>query len=134
MLKAIHAGEDLVVARQQAIRVIEKLRGLRLTRSVMRHSFDASLLFRCMDRLQIDRSDLANADPLLFRELQGVCALCRSKHKCFEDLAREFDDPQWDKWWPIAPIPQCSRGAVQNCGGAARHLKMRYSSVLPHLR
>jgi transposase-like protein len=31
MLKAIRAGEDLVAARQQAVRVIEKLRGLRLT-------------------------------------------------------------------------------------------------------
>jgi len=31
MLEAIHAGEDLVAARQQAVRVIEKLRGLRLT-------------------------------------------------------------------------------------------------------
>ena len=31
MLKAIHAGEDLVAARQQAVRVVEKLRGLRLT-------------------------------------------------------------------------------------------------------
>ena len=31
MLKAIHAGEDLAAARQQAVRVIEKLRGLRLT-------------------------------------------------------------------------------------------------------
>jgi putative transposase len=33
MLKAIHAGQDLVAARQQAVRVIEKLRGLRLTRA-----------------------------------------------------------------------------------------------------
>jgi putative transposase len=33
MLKAIHAGEDLVAARQQAVRVIEKLRGLRLTKA-----------------------------------------------------------------------------------------------------
>jgi transposase-like protein len=32
MLKAIHAGEDLVAARQQAVRAIEKLRGLRLTK------------------------------------------------------------------------------------------------------
>jgi hypothetical protein len=31
MLKVIHAGEDLAAARQQAVRVIEKLRGLRLT-------------------------------------------------------------------------------------------------------
>jgi putative transposase len=31
MLKAIHAGEDIAAARQKAIHVIEKLRGLRLT-------------------------------------------------------------------------------------------------------
>ena len=30
MLKAIHAGEDIVAARQKAVQVIEKLRGLRL--------------------------------------------------------------------------------------------------------
>ena len=33
MLKAIHAGEDIVAAREKAIRVIEKLRALRLTRA-----------------------------------------------------------------------------------------------------
>ena len=33
MLKAIHAGEDIVAAREKAVRVIEKLRGLRLTRA-----------------------------------------------------------------------------------------------------
>jgi putative transposase len=33
MLKAIHAGEDLAAAREKAIRVIEKLRGMRLSRA-----------------------------------------------------------------------------------------------------
>ena len=33
MLKAIHASEDIVAAREKAIRGIEKLRGLRLTRA-----------------------------------------------------------------------------------------------------
>src|SRR5262245_16943792 len=33
MLKAIHASEDIVAAREKAIRVIEKLRGLRLSRA-----------------------------------------------------------------------------------------------------
>ena len=33
MLKAIHAGEDLAAAREKANRVIEKLRGLRLSRA-----------------------------------------------------------------------------------------------------
>jgi len=31
VLKAIHASEDLAAAREKTIRVIEKLRGLRLT-------------------------------------------------------------------------------------------------------
>jgi len=33
MLKATHAGEDIVAARGKAIRVIEKRRALRLTRA-----------------------------------------------------------------------------------------------------
>jgi len=33
MLKAIHAGEDIAAAREKAIRVIDKLRGLRLSRA-----------------------------------------------------------------------------------------------------
>jgi putative transposase len=33
MLKAIHASEDVAAAREKAIRVIEKLRGLRLPRA-----------------------------------------------------------------------------------------------------
>ena len=33
MLKAIHASEDVVAAREKAIRVIYKLRGLHLTRA-----------------------------------------------------------------------------------------------------
>src|SRR6516164_10195481 len=37
-----------------------------------RHSYDASLLFRHMAALQIDRDELASNDPLLFRELQGL--------------------------------------------------------------
>jgi transposase-like protein len=32
-IKAIHAGEDIVAAREKAVRVIEKLRGLRLSRA-----------------------------------------------------------------------------------------------------
>ena len=33
MLKAIHASEDVLAAREKAIRVIEKLRGFRLTKA-----------------------------------------------------------------------------------------------------
>jgi len=34
MLRAIHAGEDIAAARQKAVQVIEKLRGLRLAKAV----------------------------------------------------------------------------------------------------
>ena len=33
MLKAIHASEDIVAAREKAVRVIDKLRALRLTKA-----------------------------------------------------------------------------------------------------
>jgi len=61
--------------------------------------FDTSLLFRCMDMLQVDPSELARDDPVLFRELQAVCTLCCSKEECSQDLADEFGDARWDKWW-----------------------------------
>ena len=62
------------------------------TSAPQRRGFDAGLLLRCMGRLQIDRGEVANEDPLLLRDLQGVCAWCRSRAECVEDLAREFDD------------------------------------------
>ena len=66
-------------------------------------SAGASLLFRWMDMLQVDRSHLAMDDPLLFYELQGVCAVCLSKEKCAQDLANEFDHVLWNKWWSYCP-------------------------------
>ena len=66
-------------------------------------SADASLLFRWMDMLQVDRSDLARDNPPLFHELQGVCASCRSKEECAQDLANEFDHVLWIKWWSYCP-------------------------------
>ena len=68
-----------------------------------RRFFDASLLFRCLDMLEVDRSELAGHDPLLFRELQGLCALCQSKQECSQDLAGEFGDARWDKWFVYCP-------------------------------
>jgi hypothetical protein len=90
-----------------------------------RYCYDASLLFRSMAVLQIDRNGLASADPLLFRELQGVCTLCRSKERCVRDFAQECDDAgrqDWREYCPNAPTLNVL-GAVQNCSRAAQHLK-----------
>jgi hypothetical protein len=101
-----------------------------------RYFYDASLLRRCMDMLQVDQSDLARDDPLLFRELQGMCALCRNKEECAQDLAHQFDDVRWDRWWVYCPNSAILTiiGAVQNCGRAAQHVKIPPSAALSHLR
>ncbi len=52
-----------------------------------RTAYDASLLFRHMALLEIDRDELAAEDPLLFRELQAFCTLCRRQRTCASDLA-----------------------------------------------
>jgi hypothetical protein len=102
------------------------------TRGPLGYSFDTSLLFRCMDMLQIDRKELAKDDPLLFREFQGLCALCPSKKECVSDLAHEFDDARWEKWREYCPnsAKLIMLGAVQNCALAAQHLKMPRSTIL----
>jgi hypothetical protein len=68
-----------------------------------RNPHDALLLFCCMDVLQIDHNKLARDEPLLYRELQGVCTLCPSKQECSLDLAGGFDAIRWDEWWLYCP-------------------------------
>jgi hypothetical protein len=95
-----------------------------------RHSYDAGLQFRRMAALQIDRDELASDDPLLFRELQGLCTLCRSKERCVLDLAQERDQPSNPAWREYCPNAATLNvlGAVQNCSRAARHLKTPHST------
>ena len=102
--------------------------------TLARYSYDASLLFRRMAALQVDRDELARDDPLLFRELQGLCTLCRSKERCVLDLARERDEPGNPGWCEYCPNAATLNvlGAVQNCSRAARHLKTPHSTG--HLR
>ncbi len=95
-----------------------------------RYCYDASLLFRRMAILQIDRDELASDDPLLFRELQGLCTLCRSKGRCVRDLALEGNGAGRQDWREYCPNARTlnALGAVQNCSWAARHLKTPHST------
>jgi len=63
---------------------------------------DIGLLLRRMAVLNIDPDELDSADPLLFRELQGLCALCRSKGRCARDLAHAAD-LAWQGWKEYCP-------------------------------
>jgi hypothetical protein len=98
--------------------------------NLARYCYDASLLFRRMAILQVDRDELASDDPLLFRELQGLCTLCRSKERCVRDLAQECDAARRQDWREYCPNATTlnALGAVQNCGWAARHLKTPHST------
>ncbi len=66
-------------------------------------SIDPNLLFRRMGMLQGDPSDLERDNPLLFHELQGVCASCLSKEECARNLAHEFDNARWNEWRAYCP-------------------------------
>jgi hypothetical protein len=89
------------------------------------HSYDASLLFRRMAALQVDRNELASNDPLLFRELQARCTLCRSKERCVLDLAQECDEPANREWreYCLNATTLNALGALQNCARAAQYLR-----------
>jgi hypothetical protein len=84
--------------------------------------YDASLMFRRMALNQIDQAELAEKDPLLLRELQGICTLCRSKEQCVLDLAKEADgdSKEWRDYCPNA-MAFAALGIRQNCGLAGQH-------------
>jgi hypothetical protein len=89
-----------------------------------RCTYDASLLFGCLPRLQISRDELAHDDPLLFRELQARCSLCRNHDECARDLAQDFPDDRWEAWYDYCPNAATlnALGALQLCTRAARYL------------
>jgi hypothetical protein len=93
----------------------------------------ADLLFCCMAMLQIDRSKLMQDEPLLYRELQGVCTLCPNKLDCSFDLASGFDGIRWDEWWLYCPNSAMltTIGALQKCGQSPRYVT---TSEFSHLR
>ena len=90
------------------------------------YSEDMRLLFRRMALLRIDADELASQNPLLARELQVRCALCRSREECVEHLSREEQsgEPQeWGEYCPGAALLNAI-GAAQNCMHAAQYVKV----------
>jgi hypothetical protein len=93
-------------------------------------AYDVRLLLRRLAMLNIDQQELANDDPLLFRELQGLCTLCRSRERCVQDLARGCDELWGQDWRDYCPNATTLNvlGAVQNCSRAARYLRTPHST------
>ena len=85
--------------------------------------YDASLLFRRMALNHVDRAEVAENDPLLFYELQGVCTLCPSKEQCILDLANEVVGDGSEGWRQYCPNATAFAALEmqQNCGLAGQH-------------
>ena len=118
-------------SRPDAPRAIGAAPAVRATPVSPYNIINGGLLFRCMDMLAIDRSELAQDDPLLFRELQGRCAACRSRVTCAEEQAQELDDAGWDAWRGYCPnsATLLAIGAVQNCARAAQQIRVPRAST-----
>jgi hypothetical protein len=116
------AGKRFTAA--QASNVVEDAGPSGEAPDLPRYSYDASLLFRRMALLRVDRDELASDDPLLFRELQALCALCRSKERCVSDLAQECEpgNREWREYCLNATTLN-ALGAVQNCARATQYLR-----------
>ena len=95
-----------------------------------RYSHDASPLFRRMAALQVDREELARNDPLLYRELQGLCALCHDKERCVLDHAQEYDGGGKQSWRDYCPNATTleALATIQNCPRAAEYLRKPHST------
>ena len=65
--------------------------------------YDASLLFRQMALNQVAQTEVAENGPLLFRQLQALSTLCRSKEERVLDLVSEVDDDSSDGWHGYCP-------------------------------
>jgi hypothetical protein len=65
---------------------------------------DIDLLLRRMAVLSIEPEEVEGLDPLLFRELQGRCTLCRSRGTCAYDFADDACSRDWKEYCPNATV------------------------------
>jgi hypothetical protein len=98
MLEAIHAGEDVVAARQKAVQVIEKLRGLRLTRAaeLVAAAAEETLTYYAFPEehwRRIPTTDEIDKRFFVNRATPQVHSFVRPRHRSFFRPGRRFLDP-----------------------------------------
>jgi hypothetical protein len=62
----------------------------------------ADLLLRRMAALHLDPVELACMENVMFRDLQRLCVMCKSKGRCVRDLDNRTD-PAWEEWRDYCP-------------------------------
>jgi hypothetical protein len=58
------------------------------------------LLPRLLKALHIDPEAVARSEPMVYRDLQRVCAMCDSKKRCARDLAAETAAIKFEDYCP----------------------------------
>ena len=70
-------------------------------RTLAAHCSDAAdLLERRLETLGLSAEEIARAAPAELRDMERLCTLCGSKHRCAHDLATDPDDPAWRQYCP----------------------------------
>lgn len=62
----------------------------------------AALLEQRLAALDLDREEILQSEPGVFRDLQRVCSLCTSKKQCARDLTRAPCAGAWKSYCPNA--------------------------------
>jgi Family of unknown function (DUF6455) len=70
-------------------------------RAIMKLGPDAAdLLQRRMAALDLDPKEVSRIEPETLRDLQRVCALCRSHRRCARDFAHKAATETWNEYCP----------------------------------
>ena len=98
MLKAIHAGENIAAARQKAVQVIEKLRGLRLTTAaqLVEGAVEETLAYYAFPEehwRRIRTTDEIDKRFFVNRATPQVHSFVRPRHRSFFRPGRRFLEP-----------------------------------------
>jgi hypothetical protein len=70
-------------------------------RTLARKGVDSALLlYRRMADLDLNRAEVAHAQPKVMRDLQKLCSICDSKARCGRDFDRGADPSAWHAYCP----------------------------------
>ncbi len=101
----------------------------------------ASLLYRRMADMGLDRAELARAEPTVMWDMQKTCSLCESKKRCRHDLAQGAESSAWHAYCPnddtLSALASETIGTTRRIRPAARAAMIaeddqrgRYASLL----
>ncbi|WP_315761485.1 MULTISPECIES: hypothetical protein [unclassified Bradyrhizobium] len=63
----------------------------------------ADELPQMLKALSIDEAALARSEPMVLRDMERVCALCKDKPRCHRDLATGTASAHYEEYCPNAP-------------------------------